>query len=366
MGFLKEKLTVNDRLDSIELGQFVPLGPLCTGVVRAGRDEGVELTAETVEVKCEGRDSQAVLIKGTADGNVKVEMYVVQTNLGSKHYFTAYWKGLVTFKENFGQNMLQGEGFFKGLIRDHLQNSKDAKFARAYELIDMIMDPVLPNAVGYALNGGGGQTGGSGGGQTGGSGGGQTGGGRKGKDGGQTGGRKGNGGGQTDGGQTGGGSDDEEPGFHYGKDGFYDGITKDGRHFSYEIRNGEIVNTAIEGGETGGGDGGQTGGDGGQTGGDGSGQPGGGGRKGNGGGKTKETTKPAEKHDTLLNQLVFLTREEAANGCSKTIETADGRTIKVNIPAGVQSNTHVDVDGQGRVDPATGKRGVLRLSFSVM
>lgn len=325
MGFLKEKLTVDDRLDRIELGQFVPLGPLCTGVVRAGRDEGVELTAETVEVKCEGRDSQAVLIKGTADGNVKVEIYVVQTNLGSKHYFTAYWKGLVTFKENFGQNMLQGEGFFKGLVRNHLQNSKDAKFARAYELIDMIMDPVLPNAVGYALNGGG------------------------------------NGGGQTDG-----GSGDETPGFHYGEDGFYDGITKDGRHFSYEIRNGEIVNTAIEGGETGG-DGGETGGSGGgQPGGSGGGQTGGGGRKGNGGGKTKQPTKPAEKHDTLLNQLVFLTREEAANGCSKTIETADGRTIKVNIPAGVQSNTHVDVDGQGRVDPATGKRGILRLSFSVM
>lgn len=360
MGFLKEKLTVDDRLDRIELGQFVPLGPLCTGVVRAGRDEGVELTAETVEVKCEGRDSQAVLIKGTADGNVKVEIYVVQTNLGSKHYFTAYWKGLVTFKENFGQNMLQGEGFFKGLVRNHLQNSKDAKFARAYELIDMIMDPVLPNAVGYALNGGGnggGQTGGNGGGQTGGNGGGRTGGGRKGKDGGETGG----GGGQT-GGSGGGqaGGDGERPGFGQ-EDGVYTGITVDGRHFGYEIRDGKIINQWIEGG------------DGGQTGGSGGGQTGGGGRKGNGGGrkdngggKTKQPTKPAEKHDTLLNQLVFLTREEAANGCSKTIETADGRTIKVNIPAGVQSNTHVDVDGQGRVDPATGKRGILRLSFSVM
>ena len=66
------------------------------------------------------------------------------------------------------------------------------------------------------------------------------------------------------------------------------------------------------------------------------------------------------------SKLLMLTREEARSGCVKVIQTVDGRTVKVAIPAGVSDNTKLDVPEQGWLDEATGLRGNLRLNIAVM
>jgi hypothetical protein len=63
-------------------------------------------------------------------------------------------------------------------------------------------------------------------------------------------------------------------------------------------------------------------------------------------------------------QLVILTREEAANGCCKTI-TIDGTAYDVDIPGGITPTTILDVPGLGYTDPVTGTPGVVKLSFFI-
>ena len=78
--------------------------------------------------------------------------------------------------------------------------------------------------------------------------------------------------------------------------------------------------------------------------------------------KARLAAKTAEAN--VLNKLVFITREEARTGCTKTIEAEKGRWVTVTVPAGVTYDSHIEVPDEGRLDTAVGVRGILRLSFA--
>jgi len=61
-----------------------------------------------------------------------------------------------------------------------------------------------------------------------------------------------------------------------------------------------------------------------------------------------------------------LTREEAANGCQKTVAIPGGRKIKVSIPKGSDKHpTELRLQGMGKEDPATGAKGTLYVKLEV-
>lgn len=66
-------------------------------------------------------------------------------------------------------------------------------------------------------------------------------------------------------------------------------------------------------------------------------------------------------------QLIMLTADEARRGCVKriTVNKQTQETVEVNIPAGVNITTKLDVPGYGHPDGMTGRRGPLRLSFFI-
>ena len=66
-------------------------------------------------------------------------------------------------------------------------------------------------------------------------------------------------------------------------------------------------------------------------------------------------------------KLIMLTSDEARRGCVKRIEVnkRTHETVEVNIPAGVNITTKLDVPGYGNPDGLTGRRGPLRLSFFI-
>lgn len=72
-----------------------------------------------------------------------------------------------------------------------------------------------------------------------------------------------------------------------------------------------------------------------------------------------------DDHPTARPKSVRITREEARTGCQKTIEV-DGRSITVELPAGIGWETKLDVPGFGYFDEATGAQGPLRLSFRIV
>ena len=67
---------------------------------------------------------------------------------------------------------------------------------------------------------------------------------------------------------------------------------------------------------------------------------------------------------TSRPQLMLLTREEARNGCTKTIEV-DGQIYSVDVPAGITEDTVLDLPGIGYFDTDTGVRGSVRLTFFI-
>ena len=75
-----------------------------------------------------------------------------------------------------------------------------------------------------------------------------------------------------------------------------------------------------------------------------------------------EAARKAEANS--LNKLVFITREESRGGCVKDIEVEKGRMVTVTIPAGTTYDSHVEIPDAGRLDADTGARGILRLSFA--
>ncbi|CAG9465991.1 unnamed protein product [Pedinophyceae sp. YPF-701] len=60
-------------------------------------------------------------------------------------------------------------------------------------------------------------------------------------------------------------------------------------------------------------------------------------------------------------RLSFL---EACNGCDKTLEVG-GRSLRVQIPPGVEAGQRLMMEGHGREDPASGARGHLFLEVMV-
>lgn len=68
---------------------------------------------------------------------------------------------------------------------------------------------------------------------------------------------------------------------------------------------------------------------------------------------------------TVQPKLVTISRDEANKGCRKQIRVGH-ETIEVDIPAGIDVTTKLDVPGMGRYDEMTGQRGPLRLSFYIV
>lgn len=69
---------------------------------------------------------------------------------------------------------------------------------------------------------------------------------------------------------------------------------------------------------------------------------------------------------TMLTQLVTITWEEAKEGCRKTLVLEDGREVIVDVPAGANPGTKVDIPGLGLYDSRTGGHGPLRVSFFIL
>lgn len=65
---------------------------------------------------------------------------------------------------------------------------------------------------------------------------------------------------------------------------------------------------------------------------------------------------------TVRPHLLTLTYQEAREGCHKTVKV-DGQSIEVDVPAGVDVNTLLDIPNHGYFDEMTGRRGPLRLTF---
>lgn len=68
---------------------------------------------------------------------------------------------------------------------------------------------------------------------------------------------------------------------------------------------------------------------------------------------------PSERHE-----LVFLTRSELVNGCTKEL-VIDDRAINIKIPPGMDLNTRMVIDDCGYIDKRTGKRGKLKIQFVI-
>lgn len=75
-----------------------------------------------------------------------------------------------------------------------------------------------------------------------------------------------------------------------------------------------------------------------------------------------DATMAEDDDPTVRPKLLMLTYDEARNGCTKTVEV-DGQSIQVDIPAGVDVNTKMDIPNYGYFDEMTGARGPLRLTF---
>ncbi len=65
---------------------------------------------------------------------------------------------------------------------------------------------------------------------------------------------------------------------------------------------------------------------------------------------------------TVRPQLLMISYQEARTGCHKTV-TVDGQSVDVDVPAGVDVTTKLDIPGWGYYDELTGERGPLRISF---
>ena len=78
-----------------------------------------------------------------------------------------------------------------------------------------------------------------------------------------------------------------------------------------------------------------------------------------------QSSEPDDDELGVRSLLVTITPDEARNGCTKQVDTKGYGIISVQIPAGTNPNTKIDVPGMG-FDDGNGGIGPLRLSFYII
>lgn len=68
---------------------------------------------------------------------------------------------------------------------------------------------------------------------------------------------------------------------------------------------------------------------------------------------------PNERHE-----LVFLTRDEAVEGCRKVIEV-NGAKIAIDVPPNYKAEKAMIIKGYGHMNEETGERGNLKVQFLI-
>ena len=355
MGLLTTTLNIEDRVTHIDAPCFVPLNALCSSVGQAGRRYQFALNASIEDVKAERKPNKAVLVKCSGFP----DMYLVQVNMGAFYHFDIYVKGYVALGANIVHNMAaMNGGLLGGLVANAQRKKIDAANARVGDYLSHMENDVLPYAVELAvqmpaqesldevdvIEAGGTQ-------------------------------RRLN------------PSDEErkkaderarlererkelerqqrefdrqqreqERQQRREQERQQRELERQRREQEQAAREQERQRREREEAER---------------------------RAQQEAARAEQERRrqqeQAARKDAQMRQqkqviaekkaqskLLMLTREEARSGCVKVIQTVDGRTVKVAIPAGVSDNTKLDVPEQGWLDEATGLRGNLRLNIAIM
>lgn len=348
MGLLTTTLNIEDRVTHIDAPCFVPIDALCASVGQAGNRYQFALNASIVDVKAECKANKAVLVKCSGFP----DMYLVQVNMGAFYHFDIYVKGFVALGANIMHNMAaMNGGLLGGLVANAQQKKIDAANARVTDYLSHMENDVLPYAVELAV--------------------------------------------QMPAQESldeaavieAGGTErrlnpsdeerrraDERARLERERK----ELERQQREFDRQQRERERQQQREQERQR---------------------------REQEQAAREQERQRrereeaerraqqeaaraeqerrrqqeqAARKEEQLRQQkqviaekkaqskLLMLTREEARTGCVKVIQTVDGRTVKVAIPAGVSDNTKLDVPEQGWLDEATGLRGNLRLNIAIM
>lgn len=348
MGLLTTTLNIEDRVTHIDAPCFVPIDALCASVGQAGNRYQFALNASIVDVKAERKANKAVLVKCSGFP----DMYLVQVNMGAFYHFDIYVKGFVALGANIMHNMAaMNGGLLGGLVANAQQKKIDAANARVTDYLSHMENDVLPYAVELAV--------------------------------------------QMPAQESldevavieAGGTErrlnpsdeerrraDERARLERERK----ELERQQREFDRQQRERERQQQREQERQR---------------------------REQEQAAREQERQRrereeaerraqqeaaraeqerrrqqeQAARKDAQMRQqkqviaekkaqskLLMLTREEARSGCVKVIQTVDGRTVKVAIPAGVSDNTKLDVPEQGWLDEATGLRGNLRLNIAIM
>ena len=148
MGLLSTTLNIEDRVTHIDAPCFVPLDALSTSVNQAGKRFQFALNASIVDVKAERKPNKAVLVKCSGFP----DMYLVQVNMGAFYHFDIYVKGYVALGANIVHGMAAANGgLLGGLVANAQQKKIDAANARVRDYLTHMEDDVLPYAVELAV-----------------------------------------------------------------------------------------------------------------------------------------------------------------------------------------------------------------------
>lgn len=305
MGLLTTTLNIEDRVTHIDAPCFVPIDALCASVGQAGNRYQFALNASIVDVKAERKANKAVLVKCSGFP----DMYLVQVNMGAFYHFDIYVKGFVALGANIMHNMAaMNGGLLGGLVANAQQKKIDAANARVTDYLSHMENDVLPYAVELAV--------------------------------------------QMPAQESldevavieAGGTErrlnpsDEER----RRADERARLERERREREEAERRAQQEAARVEQER---------------------------GRQQEQAARKEEQLRQQKKviaEKKAQSKLLMLTREEARTGCVKVIQTVDGRTVKVAIPAGVSDNTKLDVPEQGWLDEATGLRGNLRLNIAIM
>lgn len=148
MGLLTTTLNIEDRVTHIDAPCFVPLNALCSSVGQAGRRYQFALNASIVDVKAERKPNKAVLVKCSGFP----DMFLVQVNMGAFYHFDIYVKGYVALGANIMHNVAaMNGGLLGGLVANAQRKKIDAANARVGDYLSHMENDVLPYAVELAV-----------------------------------------------------------------------------------------------------------------------------------------------------------------------------------------------------------------------